>query len=66
MRPPKSHVEQVIEAEVKRLKRNGGVLQPKERVAILDQKALLNIDPSRILIDEIEVYDPRDQSDDHS
>ena len=62
----KPHTQRIVEAEIARVKRNANPEGSKKRVAITDQKAFLNVDPSRILIGEIEVYDPRDRSDGHS
>jgi hypothetical protein len=59
MDPLKPHTQQIIEAEIARLKRNAERAEPKERVKISDQKALLYVDPRRILTGEIEVYDDR-------
>ena len=55
------HTERVIQAEIARAARASALepKRPKERVAITDQQALLNIDPMRILVGEIEVYDDR-------
>jgi hypothetical protein len=57
MDPLKPHTQQIIEAEIARLKRNADPDRPKERVGIRNQKALLDIDPRRVLINEVEVFD---------
>jgi len=59
MDPLKPHTERIIEAEIARVKRSANPEGTKDRVAITDQKALLNIDPRRILSGEIEIYDDR-------
>jgi hypothetical protein len=59
MDPLKPHIEQRLEAVIARASREPN--RAKERIAITDQKALLNVDPMRILIGEIEVYDERDR-----
>ena len=58
----KPHVERILDAEIKRSRSNqdADLERPKERVAITDQRALLNVDPRRILTGEVEVFDPRD------
>jgi hypothetical protein len=33
----------------------------KERIAITDQRAVLKVDPRRILTGEVEVFDPRER-----
>ena len=60
MRPPKSHVQEIIEAEISSGKRDGSTSRPKGRFAITDQQALLNIDPRSILTGEVEVFDNRE------
>jgi hypothetical protein len=61
MYPLKPHTQRIIEAEIddERRKRNADPERPKERIAITDQKALLNVDPRRILTGDVEVYDDR-------
>ncbi len=55
------HTQRLIENEIaqSRGKRNAHPERPKERVAITDQQALLDVDPRRILIGDVEVFDPR-------
>jgi hypothetical protein len=48
-----------MEAEIAR--KNADPRRPKERVAITDQKALLDVNPRRILAGEVEVYDDRER-----
>jgi hypothetical protein len=59
MDPLMPHIQQRVEAEIVKASREPN--RAKERIAITDQKALLNVDPMRILIGEIEVYDERDR-----
>ncbi len=63
MDPLKPHTERIIEAEISRErgKRNADLERPKNRVAITDQRALLNVDPRRVLTGEIEIFDPRER-----
>ena len=58
------HTQRIVEAEIARTrgKRSVDPERPKELVAITDQKALLNLDPMRILNGEIKLYDPRERS----
>lgn len=56
----KPHTQQIIEAEIARLERDADPVRPKQRVAISDQKALLNVDPRHILIGDIDVYEDRE------
>ena len=53
------HTERVIRAAIAKASRENALdpMRPKERVAITDQKALLGVDPMRILTGEIEVVD---------
>jgi hypothetical protein len=60
MRPPKSHIQEIIEAEVNRLTRNGAAKRPKQRIALTDQRAMLSIDPGDVLSDRVVVYDDRE------
>ncbi len=55
------HTERVIQAAIAKASRENALepKRPKERVAISNQKALLNVDPTRILTGEIEIYDDR-------
>ncbi|MGA2237072.1 MAG: hypothetical protein ABSG23_16530 [Terriglobales bacterium] len=55
------HIQQRIEAEIARASRENALepKRPKERVAISDQKALLNVDIRRILTNEVQVFDDR-------
>ena len=62
MDPLKPHTQQMLEAEIARLKRNSNPEGGKERVAIKDQRTLLNLDPRRILTGDVEVYDDRPRS----
>ncbi len=56
----RSSVERLLESEVaKAREQNTNLGQVKERIAITDQKALLGLDLRRILMGEVEVYDPR-------
>jgi hypothetical protein len=57
MDPLKPHTQKIIEAEIARASRENA-LEPKERVAMTDQKALLNLDIGRVLANEVEFYDP--------
>jgi hypothetical protein len=59
MNPLMPHIQQRVAAEIVKASREPK--RSKERVAITDQKALLDVDPMRILIGEIEVYDERDR-----
>jgi hypothetical protein len=59
MNPLMPHIQQRVEATIVKASREPK--RPKERIAITDQKALLSVDPMRILIGEIEVYDERDR-----
>jgi hypothetical protein len=54
------HTERVIKAEIDRASRENALepKRPKERVAMTDQKALLNLDIRRVLANEVEFYDP--------
>jgi hypothetical protein len=57
----KPYVERLRDAEIARAReRSTDPWAPKERVAIRDQRALLNVDPRRILIGEVEVIDDRE------
>jgi hypothetical protein len=58
MNPLMPHIQQRLAAEIVKASRKPN--RPKERIAITDQKALLNVDPMRVLIGEIEVYDERE------
>jgi hypothetical protein len=54
------HIQQRIEAEIAKASRENALEpKPKERVAMTDQGALLNVDPMRILTGDVEVYDDR-------
>jgi hypothetical protein len=55
------HTEEIIEHEISQFrgKRDVDPDRPKERVAITDQKALLNVDPMRVLTGEVEIFDDR-------
>jgi hypothetical protein len=53
------HTQKIIEAEIARASKEKGIVSERRKVAISDQKALLNVDPTRILTGEIEVYDDR-------
>jgi hypothetical protein len=56
------HIQQRIEAQIaKTLRENSLEPKPKERIAMTNQKALLNADPMRILTGDIEVYDNRER-----
>jgi hypothetical protein len=59
MNPLMPHIQQRVEAEIVKASREPK--RPNERVAITDQKALLNVDPMRILTGEIEIYDDRER-----
>jgi hypothetical protein len=61
MGPLKPHIERIIEAEINKEKdeRNISDGDPK-RLAITNQRALLDTDPRRILTGEVEVYDDRE------
>ena len=59
MDPLKPHTQQVVEAEIARSERTKTAAIERRKVAMTDQKALLNVDPMRILTGEIEVYDDR-------
>jgi hypothetical protein len=53
------HTQQLIDAEIARTSREKSIVTGRRQIAITDQQALLNVDPTRILIGEIEVYDDR-------
>ena len=55
------HTQKIVEAEIASSlgKRTLDPLRPKERVAISDQRTLLEVDPRRILTGDVEVYDDR-------
>jgi hypothetical protein len=54
------HIQQRLEAEIAKTSRENALEpKPKERIAVTDQKALLNADPMRILTGDVEVYDDR-------
>jgi hypothetical protein len=55
-----SSLERLLESEVAKAREQIANLgQVKERIAITNQKAPLGPDPRRILMGEVEVYDPR-------
>jgi hypothetical protein len=51
--------ERVIQAEIDRASREKSIVPERRKIAISDQKALLNVDPRKILTGEIEIYDDR-------
>jgi sensor domain CHASE-containing protein len=54
------HIQQRIEAAIAQASRENALEpKPKERIAISNQRALLSVDPRRILTGEVEVYDDR-------
>jgi hypothetical protein len=54
------HIQQRFEAEIAKTSRENSLEpKPKERIAMTDQKALLSVDPMRILTGDVEVYDNR-------
>ena len=56
------HTERVVQAEIARASRENALepTRPKERVAITDQRAMLDVDPRRILTGEVEIFDDRE------
>jgi hypothetical protein len=58
------HIQQRIEAEIAKALRENALEpeRPKERVAMTDQKALLNLDIRRVLANEVEFYDPPERT----
>ena len=56
------HIERVVQAEIARASRENALepTRPKERVAITDQRAMLDVDPRRILTGEVEIFDDRE------
>lgn len=53
------HTQKIIEAEINRVSREKRTAPERPKIAVSDQQALLNVDPTRILTGEIEVYDDR-------
>jgi len=53
----KSGVERLLESEIAKAQQQN--IRGKERIAITNQKGLLNVDLRQILTEEVEVYDPR-------
>ncbi len=61
MHPPKSHVQEILEAELAGFRSEHKANKQPTRIAITNQQALLDVDPRRILAGEVEIYDPREQ-----
>jgi hypothetical protein len=58
MQPPKSHIEERLETEIKGLTRDDDATRPKKRVALSDQNALLSLDLGDVLCDRVVFDDP--------
>ena len=62
MRPElKPHIQKLIEAEIARSRHERKAASEPRRISITDQRALLDLDPRRILLGDAEVYDDRGQ-----
>ena len=59
MRPPKSHIQEIIEAEIATF-RKADRQDQKEHIAITQQQRLLSVDPCRILVENVGVFDDRE------
>jgi hypothetical protein len=55
------HIEQVIQAEIARASREQSIVAERRQIAISDQKGLLRLDIKRVLTNEVEVVDDREQ-----
>jgi hypothetical protein len=57
------HTQRLLEAEIarRRRERDAAPKRPTERVPITDQRRLLNVDPTRVLTGEVEIFDPRER-----